>query len=81
MFLIFLSPFLCYNITMKKTLQEMHHTQYLHELECTAYLLVDIAAEQGVYYAIALIHDIGYNREQVEQLLKFLENTPGARKV
>ena len=50
------------------------------ELERTADLLVEIAEEQGVYFAIALLHDSGYSREAIKQLLEVLRKTPGAVK-
>lgn len=50
------------------------------ELHRSAELLVDVANNQGVYYAIAFVHDIGYTHEQVRQLLDILKSKRGAIK-
>lgn len=49
------------------------------ELMRTAEMLPGIAANQGVYYAVALIHDSGYGLEEIRRLVKILEDHPGAR--
>ena len=50
------------------------------ELIRTSELLVDIAKEKGVYYAIALLYDSSYDTERIKALLPILQNTPGAIK-
>lgn len=50
------------------------------ELHTTAERLVSIAEEQGVYFAIALLHDTGYDHADMKKLLSILEKTRGAIK-
>ena len=50
--------------------------------ECnrTAEMLVDLAAERGVYFAIALLFDSNYDIERIRILLPILQRTAGAIK-
>jgi len=50
------------------------------ELIRTAELLVELSREQGVYFAVALLHDSGYDLKRLGALLPILQETKGARK-
>jgi len=50
------------------------------ELYRTAEMLVEIAEKDGVYFAIAFIHDLGYTHEDLKKLLPILQSTSGAIK-
>lgn len=50
------------------------------ELYRTAEMLVKIAEEQGIYFAIAFVYDSGYTQEDIKKLLPILQNTRGAIK-
>lgn len=50
------------------------------ELSRSAEMLVEIAERDGVYFAIAFIHDLGYTHEDLKKLLPILQNTRGAIK-
>lgn len=46
----------------------------------TSEMLVEIAEKQGVYYAVALLVDSGYNNEHLQKLLPLLQQTQGSIK-
>lgn len=51
------------------------------ELKRSAEMLVDISENQGVYFAVAFIHDSQYhNAEDLKELMGHLQNTNGAIK-
>ena len=50
------------------------------ELELTADMLVEIAEERGLYFAIALLVDASYDNEKMRLLLPYLEKKMGAIK-
>ena len=50
------------------------------EYKRTAEMLVEIAEEQGVFFSVALLIDIGYTREEMKEVLVWLQDTPGSRK-
>lgn len=50
------------------------------ELKRTAEMMVELSAEQGVYFAVALLYDSSYDSERIRKLLPFLEKEPGAIK-
>ena len=50
------------------------------EFHRTAELLVDIADKQGVYFAISVLYDAGYDREMIKGLLPILQRQAGAIK-
>ena len=50
------------------------------ELHRTAEMLVSVAKEQGVFFAIALLYDSEYDRERIKALLPILQSTRGAQK-
>ena len=47
------------------------------ELERTGQLLLEIAEEQGMYFAVAFLHD---SQTDLREFLPVLEKTPGALK-
>ena len=51
-----------------------------NELIRTSELLVQLAAEKGVYYAIALLYDSSYDSARIAALLPILASTYGAIK-
>ena len=52
-----------------------------NELKRTAEMLVEIAEEQGVYFAVAFLYDAGYNLKRISKLLPILEAQKGAMKI
>lgn len=48
------------------------------ELARSAEVVVEVAREQGVYFAIAFLFDIGYTRADIAELLPYLEREKGA---
>lgn len=48
------------------------------ELARTAELLVDIASDQGMYFALQYLRDIGYDGADIDDLLRVLINMPSA---
>ena len=50
------------------------------ELCRTAEMLVEIAEVQGVYFAVALLHDSSYDTDRIKKLLPILQKTRGAIK-
>jgi len=61
--------------TNRRGLGSLHN-----ELVRTSELLVSIAQEKGVYYAIALLYDSNYDSERIAALLPILQHTKGAIK-
>jgi hypothetical protein len=51
------------------------------EYRRTAEMLVDISADKGAYYALALVVDIGYTRDEMKDILLLLHDTRGSRKI
>lgn len=45
------------------------------ELHRTAEMLVQIAEEKGVYFAIALLYDSSYDLDRIQALLPILQHT------
>ena len=50
------------------------------ELRIIAEKLVEIAASQGVYFAIAFLYDASYNEKRIKKLLPILQKTSGSIK-
>jgi hypothetical protein len=50
------------------------------ELIRTAEMLVDIAEQQGIFFAVALLVDSSYDWERMQKLLPFLKKTHNAIK-
>jgi len=50
------------------------------ELKRTAEMLVEVTEKQGVYFAIALLHDASYDYKRIKKLLPFLEKEKGSIK-
>jgi hypothetical protein len=50
------------------------------ELQRTAEMMIDLAENKGVYFAIALLHDLEYPPERTARVLKILERMPGGIK-
>ena len=50
------------------------------ELRRIAEMLVHIADEQGIFFAIAFLYDAGYDQERIKRLLQILQVTPGSVK-
>jgi hypothetical protein len=50
------------------------------ELHRTAEMLVQIAEEKGVFFAVALLHDSSYDSDRIKALLPILQITRGAIK-
>ena len=48
------------------------------ELARSAELVVELAKEQGVFFAIAFLFDIGYTRADIAELLPYLQREKGA---
>ena len=48
------------------------------ELARSAELVVELAREQGVFFAIAFLFDIGYTRADIAELLPILQQEKGA---
>lgn len=50
------------------------------ELHRTAEMLVDLADERGVYFAVALLFDSSYDLDRLRKLLPILQEQRGAIK-
>ena len=50
------------------------------ELDRTAHQLVEIAASQGVYFAVALLYDSNYDIERIRKLMPVLKKIEGSIK-
>lgn len=50
------------------------------ELQRTADLLIQIAEQQGIYFAVAFLYDSGYDEKRIEKLLLVLQKQKGAMK-
>lgn len=50
------------------------------EMYRTAEMLVNISKEQGIYFAIALLHDSQYDYDRIKELLPILKDTYGSIK-
>ena len=50
------------------------------ELAKTSHMLVNIAEEQGIYFAVAFLYDGGYDIARMKALLPILEKEQGAIK-
>ena len=50
------------------------------ELIRTAEMLVQIAQEKGVFFAVAFLYDSSYDTARIKALLPILQNTKGAIK-
>ena len=48
------------------------------ELARSAEVVVEVAREQGVFFAIAFLFDIGYTRADIAELLPYLQEEKGA---
>lgn len=45
----------------------------------TAEMLVSVSEQQGIYFAIALLYDMQYSREDIGKLLPILQDTRGSK--
>jgi len=67
---------------MSEKIIEMHQIggTLKQELHRTAQMVVELSADLGVYFAVALLLDSEYDRDRIRALLPILEKTRGAIK-